>query len=419
MRVQALRTPLAALEQHASKYHMLALTRPINHDAERNAWIKSARNGVFGNPSFVYDEEYLQNAISESGMLREASIQLYDLFDPGSKAEERVIYEMAEKAIGKQLAICDIASAMLRKDDTANAIANTRYFGPLHNHLVNYAYQIDAGNRGDLLANYLDNIEYSVSRVDTERLQKTTVSTAELASYLREAVDVYKFPRWTVDVSPAYSSVTVTALTPEPHIFVPESYKPCNLVMVATLIGHEIEQHVSDYANCIHALEQFGLPFELARVLVARQDSTLTEGYAKCSDARVQKIYTGTSAGAPHPYYVIAIDLAQKGYSFAQISEDIFTRRVLQGYDSHDAIDFAWKITYRVLRGCADTKNPHNFARTGDRSYLEGFIRAIKLGESGIGNFAKFSENHFALLKAAGLIAAYPHQYIAERMFLQ
>ena len=123
----------------------------------------------------------------------------------------------------------------------------------------------------------------------------------------------------------------------------------------------------------------------------AYRDGKFTEGFAKMSDAVIAKRCFGTNNGTPEPWYIIMADLANKGESFAQITEKVHTEWGV-------SLESCWTHAIRIFRGCLNTRNKHNFAREADRSYLEGYIRAIELAKENslLVDFAKFDEDIMA-----------------------
>ncbi|MDQ6662327.1 MAG: hypothetical protein M3Z24_15355, partial [Chloroflexota bacterium] len=64
----------------------------------------------------------------------------------------------------------------------------------------------------------------------------------------------------------------------------------------------------------------------------------------------------------------------------------------------NEAIDRAWVITYRIMRGHVDTTNPCGFAMAKDLAYLWGYIIDKQLIEMGIGYI-----NEAAIMASGGL----------------
>ena len=147
-----------------------------------------------------------------------------------------------------------------------------------------------------------------------------------------------------------------------------------------------------------------GTPLEPLIPLLAKSDDELFyEGHAKLSDVTIK----GESA-LPHPYYVIAIDAALRGYSFADIGELIYNLRREAGQSHEAAMSGAWTATYRTMRGAVDALG--GYAYTKDYAYWTGYEVACKVAQQApyLLDYATLTLDELRLLEKAGVDLTHP-----------
>ena len=179
---------------------------------------------------------------------------------------------------------------------------------------------------------------------------------------------------------------------------------------VCWLIAHEIEGHAR---QAINGERLFGVRGGALR----RDDETLYEGLAMRNEFAFREKYFGkVNADIDELYYyVFAVHQAEKGKSFREIFDDQLERwlraaltlpygKSLPSAASIDpailrkARSRAWRVTYRVMRGHADTSNRVPFAMPKDLSYLRGWLMDCELSRMGHAHL-----NEAAIVSVAGL----------------
>jgi hypothetical protein len=368
------------------KTDMLRAITPANHADAKKEWLEQAKKGHFTNPQFTYSSTIGERkaALNEWNEL----CAQWKKFAPQDKREQ-ILYDLANDYIERQRQIRLIAFSIASGDDGLTDGLMSKYYGPTSDDLIKLAYK---------LANGAATVDFPLLNAMVQKLTPNQAKDCLDKEY--EAADIKRFfdavledyglqDTWKVVVDDEHSAICVTSLTLEgdSRIFIPRNRK-VNEIKAIQLAGHEIECHVRHNENCISLLQDsFDIPRDIAAKLVTDRDGTITEGFAKISDAIISKRCLGTTDGTPQPWYIIMADLAAKGESFAQITE-----RVHEEWGV--SLESCFTHAIRIFRGCHDTKNPHHFSRQSDRSYLEGYVRAIELSEkdSPLYDFAKFDE---------------------------
>lgn len=418
----AIQKELTALQESCKKYTMNSLTKPTNYNEGKANWVAAAKSGRYICPQWSYDLQKLSGASHSIDELTVSKDHLDKMLIPECPSDF-FVRELIFRAYDRQIQVCLTASRIAeQRDEDANCSLED-YFGSLDQELIDFAYSLAEGD-SNFFDDAIADVQCAKNAEEIEQLKSTLWTTPGLAELVRKVIDAYGLSdNWICETRSKNSSASVITAGEKPGIFLPESYSnPKNSIEAAMMIGHECS-HMLHYANCIELLvREFNVPYDIARIIVARQPSTLTEGFAKLNDARVKKFYTGTNEGAAHPYYVIAADIARNGGSFADIAEYIFPRRITDGYSLDETIEFVWKACYRTFRGCHNTKNPHCFNNTDAKSYLEGNVQAIKLEKTApiMSSFAKLSLsdiNRASSILGKEIPVYYPHKHIAETLF--
>ena len=415
-------TELAVLQESCKKYTINALTKPINYDEGKTAWMEAARSGHYTNPQWSYDTPKLYgatNSIDELAVSRDHLDKMLAADSPSDIFVRELIY----RAYERQMQVCLAANRIAERRDGDTSLSLADYFGPLNQELIDLAYRIESGDTR-FFDDATADVQCAKSVEEIEKLKSTLWTSYGLADLVRKAIDTYGLSdTWVCEIHAKNLCSAINVTGKKPGIFIPENYSAQkNSIEAAMMVGHECT-HMLHYANCIELLvREFNIPYDVARIVVARQPSVLTEGFAKLNDARVKKFYTGTNEGAAHPYYVIAADIASKGGSFADIAAYIYPRRIAAGYSIDETLEFVWKACYRTFRGCHNTENPRCFVNTDAKSYLEGNVQAIKLEKTApiMSSYAKLSLSDID--RASSILGAeipvyYQHRHIAETLF--
>lgn len=374
----------------AGKVEMLKVITPANHVQAKKEWLEQAKRGHFTNPTFIYnsDLDACKTALSEWNDL----CARWQMFTPRDK-KEQLLHEFVSDYLNRQRTIRLIALSIANGDDALTNLLMTKYYGQTSPELVRLAYGL-ANGTATVDFPLLDALPRKLSPQQAEICVAKDYDAADIKRLFDAILKDYRLQNtWKVVIDDAHSAICVTSLTSEGEscIYIPRT-RIVDEIKAIALGGHEIENHVVQNENCIrYIMNTFDVSRDIAAKLVSDRDGTITEGYAKMSDAIVNKRCLGTTDGAPEPWYIIMADLAKQGESFAQISERVHTE---------------WGVTLeecctraiRIFRGCHDMTNPHNFSRQADRSYLEGYVKAIELSKknSPLRDFAKFDEDILA-----------------------
>lgn len=391
----------------AQKVDMLKVITPANHVAAKQEWLEQAMHGHFTNPQFTYAVD-LKEAKAKLAEWSDICYAWRNDYSPKTAAE-KLLYALANDYIERQRLIRLIALAIAVGDDTMTNSLMAKYYGKTDADLVELAYKL-ADGMTTVSFPYLNETVKKLSTDQTKACLDKVYEAKDIKHMFDAVLEDYGLQNtWKVVIDNVRSAICVSGFTADgdSRIFIPATRK-VNEIKAIQLAGHEIENHVRHNENCMALLsENFDIPREIAARLVTDRDGKITEGFAKMSDAVIGKRCLGTTAGTPEPWYIIMADLAAKGESFAQITE-----RVCKEWNVGP--ETCWTHAIRIFRGCHDTTNPFHFSRQADRSYLEGYVKAIKLNEeeSPLYDFAKFDEDIMA--KITELIGD-PRQHVKYR----
>jgi len=172
---------------------------------------------------------------------------------------------------------------------------------------------------------------------------------------------------------------------------------------ILSLIAHEIDGHARQHANG-DRLFGLGRP----------DDESLYEGLSQRHEEAFMKRYFGKGIPLAHEY-VIGIDVAEKGGTFHDVFTELLERELhvklhvppdeplpdrqsIKADVLEEAMNKAWRSTYRVMRGHTDMSNPERYAMRKDAAYLRGFHEDRQLRERGYGYV-----NEAAIIGSGGL----------------
>lgn len=375
---------------------MTTTVTPANHDSEKQAWIEEAKKGHFANPHFAYGRTTIEEAEEAEtinlSLLHEVEEAMAKQADP----RQRFVSELTFDAIKRQLIVAYVARSVILGDDIDVNKLLESYHGVCSPELIALAEGV--AFRGETIPNvYLDGTPQITTQAIIEKYTDDPYTPSDMKHTFEAVLEDYGLTKdWTVIIDDSHSAITVDAAdkTHGHALFIPTTRKPEDVFKVLQLAAHEIETHIRHNANCIKLfMSEFGLSEEAATKLECfALQSPYIEGLAKIADALVYKKCFGDTSGAPHPWYILAATQAAKGESFGRVAEFLHA----QG----KSLEFCWKITTRVFRGCTDTSNPHRFSRQADRSYMEGYVKAIeKCEDMGVFNYAKFNDENIKKLE--------------------
>lgn len=386
---------------------MLQAVTPLNYTPQHERFIEEAKKGRFINPVFYYAENYvptdndeLVKALQDSQMKESPR----DAFVTGLVIQELERINMIAQ-VQHSISVGD--------DEATNLLLLDYYGGPTSSELIDLAYDIAKG--GTVKNERLEGTQVVLTADQAKTFEAKKLDAQKIAAIFQDTLHNYGLKSWSAIVDNSYSAVTVNAANSSIHI---PTNRECSQLKTIELIAHEIECHARHNSNCAWLLTNFfNVPTGVAKILVSKKDSTATEGFAKMSDAIIDKKCRTKIPGTPKPWYILAALLAADGISFAEVAEYL--------YEAGQDIESAWKYTYRVFRGCTDVAhNIHKYARLADRCYLEGYVYAITASENNSATFdyAKFNENELTEIEKiigtplSNICPAYPYLGIAEQM---
>lgn len=385
------------------KVELLKSITPANYNEAKREWLEQAKKGCFTNPKFVYSASvYESRAILNDW--NELCAKWEDF--TSHSAQEQLLYDLVNDYLIRQKMIRLITFATAVGNDSLTNTLMRQYYGQTSTELVELAYSL--ANGATISHPLCDSLAQKLDPHQADARLCKEYGAPDIKKLFEATLEEYRLQNnWKVVIDDVHSSICVTTFTSEDdsRIYIPRTRK-VNEVKAIQLVGHEIECHVRHNENCIALLQDiFDIPRDVAAKLVSDRDGTLTEGFAKISDATIQKRCLGTNGGTPEPWYVIIADLAKQGESFAQITERLHEEWGV-------GLVKCYTQASRIFRGCRNTANPHKFSRQADRSYLEGYIKAIDLREkaSPLFNFAKFDEKLWP--KITGLISEPTAKYL-------
>lgn len=393
--------------------NILSVITPKNYFSERQRVIEVAtKTERFVNPIFVYGE-----AIPGFTAKINATIKGLRNSRPCQNKSDAFVFQLIIDRLEKAQTISKIQDSIAARDDeSTNSLIEKYYGGPTSEKIIDLAY--DAAKGIPINNPILTATKRILDNKTSVKYQKAGNDAREIASKMSSALKMYDLRNSCIIINDSHSAITVEfdGAEHKHNLYIPTSRKVSRLKLIE-LIGHEVECHMRHNANCAWLLEKFfDVPSRAAAALVSEKDTTLTEGFAKISDAKIHKMGTGTDAGVPKPWYILAALLASDGLSFAEVADYL--------HEAGNSIEMSWQYTYRVFRGCTNVANNlHSFACQADRRYLDGYVRAIDAIEakSSVFDYAKFSEDE--LKNIEGIIGiqlhtirpAFPFLGIAEQ----
>ena len=379
------------------------IATPKNAKEEKEHWLIAAKIGNYPNPSFVYDEERLRTVSGYSTLLSTARYQIETGMIPENEIDRIIKKILLSRFDNDSLATTELASSILLHDDLTSCALNHQIYGHPSNSQVIRAYSI-VKQDAPVIAR-----QSRFTKKDQKKLEKMTFIDEQIAYWFEEAIALYGFKGWTVEVGNQYTAIDVRdkSSAGKPVVGIPTGRK-VNGLKLLELIGHEIECHLRGSENCKALVMQIIgensplLPF--VPILAKSDNELFYEGVAKVSDVSING-----NAGMPKPYATIACDCARRGSSFSETAKFIERCRLEMGEKDEDARKGAWTTTYRIMRGCTNTAvGGYNFSK--DYIYMSGYDLACQINEN-LHNFSSMTIDELNALQAVllNLVPAYPH----------
>lgn len=391
--------PAKVLARAAMALNPVELITPTNLSDEKEIWTNAEEGEPFLNPEFKYDEFKLSQAAAQGEILRIAADTLRYACQPETDIDNAIL-EILEHRIHDALCTANMAASILLGSNAAGDYAQKIYGAP-------DKLQVLACYRAAKAHNDSAGAPPYFSPEKCEQLEAITYDAAGIQREFQRVIDAYGITGWDVVIDNGASAIDVRNKTSygSPQIVIPKSRKVDGLKL-AELIGHELECHLrgSVNAEALFAEHLNGTPLEPLIPLLAKSDDELFyEGHAKLSDVAIK----GESA-LPHPYYIIAIDAALRGNSFADIGELIYGLRREAGQSHKAAMKGAWTAAYRAMRGAVDTLG--GYAYTKDYAYWTGYEVAYRIEQQApyLLNYATLTLSELRLLEKAGFDLLHP-----------
>lgn len=396
-----------------SKINPVEIVTPTNVSEVKEKWIESARDYyIFNHPFFEYDKNTLK-AIAENSYKLE---WIKDNFINGIKpenAEDQFILDLLIKRINQAILATEIAASIYLEDPRKTANLTQDIYGAPTSVQTIRCYDIAHGYKP------ADTAKSCLKQSERRRLQAMKYDAEEISYYFEKTLEYYGIEGWSIDIGKQYTSIDVRTRNSSgiPTVCIPED-RTVNGVKLLELIGHEIESHLRSVENARNLFAQLLGPdsplLPLAIVLAKSDNELLDEGQAKLSDVHIN----GTEA-IPTPYYTIAIDQARRGALFGDVANTIFGLRIKNGESIVSASKMSWINTYRVFRGCTNTRanGEYKYAFAKDYLYFAGYEIAKKTNPKYL-QFASMEIPEIRYLDSLGLLgeARYENQNAVERI---
>lgn len=357
----------------AMQLNPVELITPTNAASEKKAFIKTYENGFSVNPSFLYQKGKLRQAV-KAGKELEKLLEAYkglEKYYPATKlgeAQEAAVKNIILDRINDAIVTSEMAQAILDGDDSALAELSIEKYGAPTCEMFAMAYRAATDEEFE---------EVGQPAFDAETikyLKGQEYDAEEIMYYFTRVLELYGIEDWIVVIDDKATAIDVRDknLAGRPMVVIPVNRK-VNGMKLLELIGHEIECHLRSSENSRYFWSQILTDeYQPLVPLLAKSDNEfLYEGYAKKNDVCV----TGKD-GVPTPNYLLAMDQARRGESFATTFEAIAGFEIQNGTKLEKAYSKAWTATYRVFRGATYAKNDvvkNGYLFTKDFAYFGGY----------------------------------------------
>ena len=361
-----------------STLNPVEVVTPINVGDEKKAWLEKAKNGVFTNPHFEYNQQLLDETIALRPRLIELLDRLMSIPATDDVAEQFVLKQL-EFALRDGIGTTYLAEAISEGNDNDSADAVVKKYGlPTE---VNVEDALEIAKNNDAKNKFEHKVAqehpYPKNNLEVMTDKSHELEAKEIKDMFLWTMKDYPANSWPVIIDDTATSIDVRDKSSygQPVIVIPTKRKVTGMKL-AELIGHEIESHWRSSVNA----EKIGA--------LKCDDELVYEGLAVYKDKLFNRRYLETFE-LNNAYYVVSISEATKGKSFEEVSKIIFDLLPESLGDSR--YTKAWMYTYRVFRGITNAENPEGYAFTKDRAYFEGWRYAKSLEEQGKYDYLSFS----------------------------
>ena len=291
------------------------------------------------------------------------------------------------------------AQGMLVRDFKEVCRSN-KYRDPSTSFAVDYA-----DNRERFFRNILHSFKGTYSEAQKSRLRALEFDSAEVANYLRSTIRyvnehasyIYRLsaaeqasPSYMVEASQRWKTVTVLHYTAggKGVIGIPKDLKinGLELVLLVNKIFSGYFRSAMSTRNYFRTMidpyrdESELIP--LIPLLSHSMNETLSKGLETLVDIQIR----GGSGGLLEPYSILAVQLANDGYNFYEVADEIRSKalRYFAKHHRHlatlkgSADEIAWGITWQAFRGQHDTStNKFGYAFPKGKDELCGFTAIV------------------------------------------
>ena len=366
----------------AMQLNPVELVTPTNAATEKKSFIKTYNNGYCVNPNFSYQKGKLRKAV-KVGKELEALIETYKRLEKSYPAtrldenQEKAVKNIILSRLIDAVITAEMAQAILDGNDEVLASLSAEKYGLPTCEMIGKAYEAATQEETEEIgpAFVVDVAEY---------LKGLEFDAEEIMFYFNRVLELYGIEDWVVVIDDKATAIDVRDKNSagRPLVVIPVNRKVDGLKLME-LIGHELECHLRSSEN--------------ARYFWSQND-----------------VHVTGSAGIPTPNYLIAMDQARRGESFASTFEVIAGFEIQKGVKPDKAYSKAWTATYRVFRGCTHAKNDvvkGGYLYTKDFAYFGGYH--LVTAEDHL-DFSSMSMADIAKLEDAGipLEPHYAHKWI-------
>jgi hypothetical protein len=385
-----------------------------NHSVAKAAFIEAFHSGKSPvSPTFEYNESLLKKVVSGRDAIAHVLDAILEL--PAETDEQALLKHLFQTVVQDKLRTSGIAQGILSHNDSYTLHHIEQKYGRLTDDVADAARneyeELKAGKKASTNSR-------TFTPEEEAALKALRFDAPGLADIFKRTFYEYgpDFSHWTATI---YDDVTaVNVREHKTDVAIPPTREADGIVGFG-LDGHEIEAHVRHFMNGLRLLR---IPFR-------DEDETLYEGLAKLNDVRWRQKF-GSTAGNPHPYYILAAEQAMMSKNFSEIYAEIFQLRVDAGASTKDkkngdpapVFNNSWTSAYRAMRGSTSPVNEIGFANPLAKSYLEGYLMVKELVEAGYEHLVEVGiVRPSSLLKIANYLVLptdipYPNLGIAEKL---
>lgn len=396
---------LTDLGKIAQTMNIVEMVTPVNAGEEKQKWLELAAHGKWTNPDFRYNRELLGSIAKLRDSVTEIEDHRMDKALATLSDEEpgKILRELTWSRCSETYVTTAVAKMILEGRNLGAKDMMEKLFGTPKTSTVSAAHDFAkalANGKGKVREDN-DNLKQLRRRLkalefDAEGIRENFVWMAQECEIAETRPVVIDAATTSIDVRDKSSKGAVVSI--------PADRRVSGLKLVE-LTGHEILCHWADSERAIKALPLIG------GGALKPADEVLYEGHATLTDAFTHEILGDDVPKQQMPFYVIAMDLAAQGFSFAELAREMYDIIRPTKLSDDAALKQTWMTCYRVFRGSTG-QNSHigKYAFTKDRAYFEGRLIAEKLHldqMDGILEFSTLSLKDVELLKT---VADFPQE---------